>query len=46
LELFPADRFKLFRKIAFFQDKKGASAGRSFFSGKNAIPSQKAFLFH
>jgi len=45
-KLFPADRFKLFRAIAFFQDKKGASAGRSFLSGKNAIPLQKAFRSH
>jgi hypothetical protein len=46
LEAFPADRFKLFRRIAFFQDKKRASAGRCFFSGKNAFLFQKAFRFH
>jgi hypothetical protein len=34
LELFPADRFKLFHEITFFQDKKGASAGRTFFLRK------------
>ncbi|MFV5703536.1 hypothetical protein ACM55F_16870 [Flavobacterium sp. XS2P12] len=43
MELFPADRFKIFHKIAFFQDKKGASAGRSFFSGKKCNSISKGF---
>jgi hypothetical protein len=42
-ELFPADRFKLFCAIAFFQDKKGASFSRSFFSGKIGNSAAKGF---
>jgi hypothetical protein len=43
LELFPADRFKLFHRIAFFQYKKGASSGRSFFFGKKCNSISKGF---
>jgi len=46
LKLFPADRFKLFSGITFFQDKKGASFSRSFLSEKLSIPLQKAFHSH
>ena len=42
-ELFPADHFKLFRVITFFQDKKGASFSRSFFSGKIGNFASKGF---
>jgi hypothetical protein len=42
-ELFPADHFKLFRAIAFFQNKKGASFSRSFFSGKIGNSASKGF---
>jgi hypothetical protein len=43
LELFPADRFKLFCTIAFFQDKKGAFFSRSLFSGKIGNSAAKGF---
>jgi hypothetical protein len=55
LELFPADRFKLFHKIAFFQDKKelfgylllwrgaGGEDWSLFFSGKKCNSISKGF---
>ena len=46
LEAIPSVRCKLLRGFAFFQDQNGASSSRSFKSGKNATPVQKAFHFH
>jgi hypothetical protein len=46
LELFPADRFKLFPRIAFSKIKKELPPVALFSQEKNAIPFQKALYFH